>query len=143
MATEENKAAIQRLTDAFNERDRETFDTCYAERIVVHGADQDWTPTHDEHWEQVLGIFEAFPDLQATTQAMIAEGDEVFVRWIYAGTHQGAVRGVAPTGRRVEWQAWSHYRLEDGRVVEAWQLSDILHLYDALGIVEVPPRTSA
>ena len=66
---------------------------------------------------------------------MLAEDDRVFVRWTYAGTHDGATDGVEATGLDVEWRHWSEYRLEDGAVVEAWQLSDGLHLNMELGLV--------
>ena len=133
-----NREIVQRATDAFNERDRDAFDPCYAEEVVVHGRTEERRMDHDEHWEEVLGMFEAAPDLHATTESMIAEDDRVFVRWTYAGTPSVEIHGVEPTGEHVEWAKWSEYRLEDGAIAEAWQLSDRLHLYDAVGVIEVP-----
>lgn len=138
MTPEENKEIVHRATDAFNELDRESFDPCYADEVVVHGRRDERRMDHDEHWEEVLSMFEVVPDLHATTEAMIAEDDRVFVRWTYAGTPAAEIRGVEPSGERVEWAKWSEYRLEDGAIAEAWQLSDRLHLYDTIGVIEVP-----
>lgn len=156
-----NKETIERLTRTFNDLDREAFDACYAEEIHVHSISGTRTMDHDEHWEEVLGIFESFPDLEATMESLVAEGDRVFGRWVYAGTFDGfpkeepdpeAVEDPGDetektdaetsdpvadaVGTHVEWRHWSEYRLEDGRVVEAWQLSDGLHLNTELGFVE-------
>lgn len=134
----ENAAVVRRATGAFNDRDRGAFDPCYAEEVVVHGRDGVRRMDHDEHWEEVLGVFEAVPDLRATVEATVAEGDRVFVRWTYVGTPEGEIRGVEPNGERVEWAKWSEYRLEDGRLAEAWQLSDRLHVYETTGVIDVP-----
>ena len=57
-------------------------------------------------------------DARVLVQAVIAEGDEVAVRWTVRGT-QGA---PAPwPALPVELSALSMFRLEEGRVVESWQ----------------------
>lgn len=140
---EQNKETIRRLTRSFNARDRETFDSCYAEHVTVHAANgKDRTMDHEAHWREVLGMFEVFPDLEATVEHMVAEGDRVFVRWTYAGTHQGKSGSgiIEPTGRHAAWAAWCEYRLEGGRVVEAWNLSDTWHRFEQLGLLELPKR---
>lgn len=134
----DNKAVVQQATDAFNERDRESFDPCYADEVIVHGRREARGMDHDEHWEEVIGMFEAASDLHATTESMVAEDDRVFIRWTYTGTPTAEIRGVEPTGDRVEWAKWSEYRLEDGKIAEAWQLSDTVHLYDTVGVIELP-----
>ncbi len=57
-------------------------------------------------------------DARVLVQAVVAEGDEVAVRWTVRGT-QGpqAQRPALP----VELSALSMFRLEDGRVIESWQ----------------------
>lgn len=140
MATpERNKHAIRRLTESFNALGREAFDSCYAEEIVVHASTgDDRTMDHEAHWHEVQGMFSVFPDLHATVENMVAEEDRVFVRWTYAGTHQGRTpSGIEPTGRTAAWAAWCEYRLEEGRVAEAWNLSDGLHQLKQLGLVEI------
>lgn len=134
----ENKATVLRATEAFNERDRELFDACYAEEVVAYGIGDERRMDHDEHWEEVLGMFEVISDLHATTESMIAEDDRVVVRWTYTGTPEGEIRGVEPNGERVEWASWKDYRLEDGEIVEGWGLMDRLQLYETIGIVDVP-----
>ena len=140
---ETNKETIRRLTESFNALDRETFDTCYAEHIVVHSSrGKDRTMDHNAHWKEVLGMFRVYPDLNAKIENMVAEDDRVFVRWTYAGTHEGRTETglFDPTGKRAAWAAWCEYRLEGGRVVEAWNIADSLYRLEQLGLVELPTQ---
>src|SRR3712207_6200222 len=53
-----------------------------------------------EGLKQFLSMFRsAFPDLQATVDQMIAEGDTVAARFTMSGTHQGELFGIPPTGK--------------------------------------------
>lgn len=133
---EENAATVRRLAGFFEDRDREGFDSCYADSIDVHGPNGTRTMTHDEHWEEAMEMFEAVPDLSATIENLAADGNHVFYRSTYSGTHQNEINGASPTGELLEWSHWSDYRFEDGVIVEAWQLSDRYGLYEQLGLLE-------
>lgn len=136
---EKNKAVIRQLMAAFNGRDREAFDACYADEIVVHSRAGDHTYNHEEHWEQVQGLFKVFPDWHETVLRMVAEGDHVLLYWNTTATHLGrGQQGIEPTGKKAGFRGFSDYRLEDGKVVEAWQIYDMLDLYRQLGLVELP-----
>lgn len=140
---EQNKEVIRRLTESFNDRDRAAFDSCYTDEIAVHASNgADRRMDHDAHWQEVQGIFRTFPDLEATIDMLLSEGDRVFVRWTYSGTHTGKSHEGAnePTGKQASWTLWSVYRLVDGRLAEAWNIADIVHLYSQLGFTELPKR---
>lgn len=59
-------------------------------------------------------------DVRVLVQAVIAEGDEVAVRWTVRGRHLRPFKGALPSERRVTLTALSMFRLEDGRIVESW-----------------------
>ena len=66
----------------------------------------------------------------------MAEGDLLAARVTYTGTHEGTMRGVAPTGRVLTWDAMTFRRFdEEGRVVERWIIGDDLALLHQLGLV--------
>ena len=61
------------------------------------------------------GIWEdALPDLHAAEQDIVAAGDTVSVRYVVEATHEADLLGIAPTGRRVRWDALDIYRLRTG-----------------------------
>jgi predicted ester cyclase len=71
----------------------------------------------------------AFPDLQATIEEMIAEGEKVMVRWTQSATHQSEFMGIAPTGGRVTFSGINIFRVRGGKIAEDtphWDFSVIL-----------------
>ena len=138
-------AVIEQLVEAFNERHRERFDACYGPEIVVHASSGETrTMNQDEHWEEVLGMFKVFPDLHARVDDMTSDGDRLFLRGAYTGTHEGASdqSNLEPTGRTATWAWWCEYRFEDGRIVEAWNIYDGVSQLKQLGLWR-PPAPSA
>jgi steroid delta-isomerase-like uncharacterized protein len=85
----------------------------------------------------------AFPDARSSPQRVIAEGDLVAVHLTGRGTHLGTFQGCPPTGR--EWSATctAIYRVESGRIAEAWINWDWLAVMEQLGTVERVETVSA
>ena len=75
----------------------------------------------------------AFPDLQATIEDQISDGDKVVSRYTATGTHQGDYRGVAPTGNSVTFMVISIQRVSDDKIVEGWRVVDRLAIMQQIG----------
>ncbi len=83
----------------------------------------------------------AFPDMSATVEDAVAEGDKDVTRVTLRGTHQGEVEELGPpTGRRVEIEGITIHRLGDGKIVEEWNSYDNLSLMQQLGLVPSPEQ---
>jgi predicted ester cyclase len=67
----------------------------------------------------------AFPDFHNEIEAIVADGAAVFARLRYTGTHRGAIFGIAPTGRRIEYAGAAHFQFRDARVRSVWVLGDV------------------
>lgn len=135
MATpEENKATVRRAVDAFNRRDRAAFDPCYAPVLLVRTreGEEDLSIDHDQHWEAAESWFAV--EMQEEILQMLAEGYWVMLRSRYRAVHNRALRGMEPTGRPLEWEAWQLLRLEDGRICEEIGLYDEVALLRQLGV---------
>jgi predicted ester cyclase len=65
------------------------------------------------------------PDARYEVDDLIAERDRVVVRWRLLGTHKGAFRGIAPTGRAITLKGIAIYRVEGGKLMERWVVSDL------------------
>jgi len=137
MATEDNKELVRRYLAAFNDRDRDTLSEVLAEDVVEHGVSDELHGLED-----ILAFldthFEIFPDYTGETEAMIAEGDTVVVRYTVSGTHTGEYRDIEPTGHTVEWTGVGIYRIEGGEIAEIWLEEDRLGLLEQLEVVERP-----
>jgi steroid delta-isomerase-like uncharacterized protein len=75
-----------------------------------------------------MTYLDAFPDLHIAVDEMIAEDDRVFVRSTMTGTHDGEYKGIAPTGRNVATDCAEVFRLQDGKIVGYWCLTNVAGL---------------
>jgi predicted ester cyclase len=88
----------------------------------------------DETLKQRVRLFlEAFPDLRVAPNLVVAEGELDAVNLTGRGTHEGTFQGVPPTGRRWAATCGAFYRVEDGRIVDAWVNWDELTILEQLG----------
>jgi steroid delta-isomerase-like uncharacterized protein len=134
MSTEDNKALVRRLMDANNQRNWTVYYELVAPDFVFHDAST--TLQGQEAYQQRLSMFyTAFPDLQYTIEDLIAEGDRVVARYTTQGTHQGALMGMAPTGKQVSGTGIIIYRFANDKYVEGWANFDALGMLQQLGVV--------
>jgi steroid delta-isomerase-like uncharacterized protein len=85
--------------------------------------------------ESMLELRQAFPDLPFTIQDTIIDGSKVVIRWTNEGTDQGTFAGASPTGRQVVNKGISIYRVEEGKIREAWSQVDRLGVLQQIGAV--------
>ena len=138
MSVEENKATLRskHVEELFNKGDLSVADEIIAPNHVVHVPLGEFKGP--EGLKQIVQMWRnAFPDGRFTIDDMVAEGDKVAVRYTWTGTHSGEYSGIAPTGKKVTMTAAFFYRFEGGKEVETLPYSDMLALYQQLGVT--PP----
>jgi predicted ester cyclase len=86
----------------------------------------------------VTDLLTAFPDVTMTLQETMAVADKVVSRVRMTGTHNGAMLGFAPTGRKVDVEYIAIERYLDGLCVEEWVQSDDLRLSRQIGALPEP-----
>lgn len=139
MGTEQNKANVRRFyQEVLNEQRLERADEYVAQDYLDHGALPGQGPGLEGAKHRWATYFAAIPDMHATIEDMVAEGDRVTVRWIAEGTHRGTLMGIPPTGKHIRVGGISIYRLVDGRQAEQWEQADTLGLMQQLGVIPSP-----
>lgn len=139
---DENKEIARRFIDeVFNEQNYGLLDELCAEDCVYHGAPGEGDM---RGIEEIRGYYEmlhaAFPDLEATREGWLSEGDMLASRYTYRGTHDGEFMGIEPTGKRVTITGMTFNRIEDGKMVETWVEADRLALMQQVGAIPSPER---
>lgn len=75
----------------------------------------------------------AIPDRHDRIEVLMAEGDEVWMRFSTNGTHQGTLCGLPPTGKRVGVHVAAILKFADGKITESWTFADEFGLLLQLG----------
>ncbi len=142
MTTQEHKAIARRFNeDVWGRGDEAALEELLAPDFVDHDALPGQTPDLEGH-RQVLAAFRgAFPDLDVTTEDIVAEEEKVVSRWTARGTHRGALMGIAPTGNEVTIKGIDVLRIAGGRIVERWSRSNDLEMMQQLGVVPPPEQS--
>jgi steroid delta-isomerase-like uncharacterized protein len=81
----------------------------------------------------------AFPDRIFSVEDILAKGDKVVSRYIFKGTHEGDIEGLPATGKKIEYPGIEIFRVENGKIVESWDVQDTLSLNQQLGM-ELKPK---
>ena len=146
MSTEENKALLRRsVEEVFSAQgDLDVADEIYAPNYVGHNPlDPEDVRGPEGAKEQARMYRSAFPDVRLSIEEQVAEGDKVVTRWIGSGTHQGEMMGIAPTGNQIRIDGITISRIQDGKVVEDWELFNGLGLMQQLDGVPTPEEAQA
>ena len=135
--SDENKAIIYRLIDeVWNQRKLDILDELVAPDAVIHSPTVPDLSRGPEGAKQYVRLFlAAFPDLQVTTDDIVAEGDKVALRWSAHGTRQGRLMGIEPTGKPMTIMGQAIYQIGAGKIKEDWINADALGMLRQLGIV--------
>lgn len=137
--SEEKKALVCRwFEEVWNKGRAEAVDEMLAAEAVVHGlSDESGQPLRGpaafrEFHQKFRG---AFPDIFVTVDDAIVEGDKVAARCTVRGSHTGDNLGFAASHKPAEFTGMSFVRVEDGKIVEAWNNFDFMSMYRQLGLM--------
>ena len=119
---EENKAVVRNFFAAIESGELSVFDQIVAQDYNDHLAGQ--SPGRENLKRYFAGLRSAFADLKLPITAMVAEGDNVAVLNSVRGTHKGDFAGLKATGKPVDAMAFQLYRIENGQLVEHWEVAD-------------------
>ncbi len=85
--------------------------------------------------EPINMVLQALPNAQWKLQSIIAENDQIAVRWVLQGTHTGQFQHIAATGRTVSNPGMAIYQLKNGKITSVEVLTDRLGFLQALDAV--------
>jgi steroid delta-isomerase-like uncharacterized protein len=123
---EANKAIVRRFFDeAWNQGRTEILNEIVAPDYASHNKLDVEVLGPEGLREAITDQRTSFPDLETTIEDLFAEGDRVVVRAVDRGTFEQPFLGMEPTGRRFEITWIDIFRIEDGKLAEAWLEMDV------------------
>lgn len=138
--SQENAEIARRVAEeAWGSGDLDILDEYLADGFVSHntGAPEDVEGV--EAYKALIGEFRsAMPDMTVQVEESFASDGRVALRFSMAGTHEGELMGIAPTGTEVRGEGLAIVHFEGEKVAEVWEYADQLGLLVQLGVVELP-----
>ena len=136
---QDNKEIVAGFIEEFkNKANHDIVDELLAPDFVHHLADPRLPPGRDAIKLLGQSIVAGFPNVQATVEELLADGDLVVERTTPRATNTGEFNGIPATGNQVTWTEIHIYRLKDGKIVEQWSEIDLLGLLTQLGAIPAP-----
>jgi glyoxylase-like metal-dependent hydrolase (beta-lactamase superfamily II)/predicted ester cyclase len=136
------KAVMTAYFDALARHDLDAIAAAWAPDGVCHIAGQPDAsgPGGVRAWW--AEFFGSSPDLRFEVEELIAEGDQVAVRWSARGTFAGpgSLQGIEPTYARLDLHGLDLFTLRDGRILEEHAYTDGMTLARQIGML--PPLGS-
>jgi steroid delta-isomerase-like uncharacterized protein len=134
MTTHEQHLA-EIYVEMLNSHEPDLVDRFVAEEYINHNPSvADGREANRQFW---TGFFAALPDLSATMEDLVISGDRVVGRFVYRGTHTGALMGIPASGNAVEMRSIDIWRVENGMFVEHWDELNLMEVFQQVGVL--PP----
>ncbi len=120
----------ERFAATLTAHDIDGFAALFADSYVNHQVSAAAPPPGNVTPKQgTVAFFKArlvgIPDLKVGIEVAVADKDHVAASFVYTGTHQGMLFGVAPTGRALRFTSCDIFRVENGQIAEHWGMGDI------------------
>ena len=123
MSVSENKALVSRYLEAINGKEKPA--------AVLDQYISDADALLKQH---IAGYEAAFPRYALDVEEMIAEADQVVLRFTIRATYGGGFMNIPATGQQVAMPGIIIYRIAEGKIVDHWMQVDSAVLMQLLGV---------
>ena len=140
MTSHTNEALLRRFADeVFSKGKLSVVDELVDRNFVDHEPLPPGFKSGVEGLKQFIGALRTgFPDLGVAVNDLVSQGDRVWARGTFTGTHKGSFMNIPPTGKRVSFEAMDIVRFSGGKFVEHWGVTDNVGLLTQLGAIPAP-----
>ena len=132
-----NEKTIRRLVDeVINKQHLAVIDE------IIHPDYVHRTPGGELHGRQALrelmtAYHAALPDLHVKIDELVCTDNKSILLFTLSGTHENEFLGIAATGKQVSINGMTRSYIENGQIIEEWELLDQLTMFQQLGIVSM------
>ena len=137
--SEENKALVRRwFEEVWNQGRADAIDEMFDENGIAHGLSDD--PANPikgpSNFRPFHTLFrQAFPNMMIVVEDVVAEGDKVAARCSVRARHEGDFLEKAATQAPVEFTGITIVRIDNGKIVEAWNNFDFMTMQRQIGLL--------
>jgi len=89
---------------------------------------------YDDFKKMIFNMYEEYPVISHEIHDIIAKDDMVIARFSARVTHDRLMFGAPASGKELYWSAIAIFQLEDGKIKNRWEMTDLLGMYQQLGM---------
>ncbi len=131
-----NKQIIKRyFEEIWNAKNWETAKEIVSDRFITRFNSENNSGA-DGLINVVKERYQVFPDLYFELEDMVEEGNKIWVKYIFTGTHKGEFWNIPASGRKIEYKAVAMFEIEEGKVISGASVRDELTLLEQIGFIE-------
>lgn len=131
-----NKTVARRYLEEFWNGDDPTMIAEIAvEDVIGHPTPGETLQGRDILVQRHAGLRRIYGAPRFIVEDLIAEDDQVLLRWSFTGKHIGPFMGVEPTGKQISVGGMNLFHLAGGKIVEFWVNADDLGELQQLGVI--------
>jgi steroid delta-isomerase-like uncharacterized protein len=136
MMTSDLALYAKTINEAWNSHDIERVLSFYSNDYIADDVSQASLLRGHQGVREMLEIYwRAFPDLQIAVTDMVIDGSRLATAWVAAGTHQGTIMNIPPTGHKVQVRGVSIIDVEDGLIVRGQYIWDLAGMLRHMGLL--------
>jgi steroid delta-isomerase-like uncharacterized protein len=135
---EQNKEIVTRyFEEVWNQGKLDVLDELLSPSYINHSPGMPNPKPGAEGLKPIVAAIRVgFPDLKYVIKNMVVSENQVAVHVLMTGTHTGDFFGIPPTGKKVEVSQMQIERIENGKMIEHWRVTDDLSMMKQLGKIE-------
>ena len=133
--SQDPKSVMRRFVDEYQSQGKEDVAReLLADNFVDHSASPGLPPDRDGVLQLFAILRAGIPDLHAEIHQMLLDGDKVITLKTFHGHHKGELFGAAPTGKPIAVDVMDIVRIENGKMLEHWNVVNQLQLMQGIGL---------
>ncbi len=112
-----NKEVVRSFFETYNTQDCEAAYKYLSLNYLDHGPP---ARNIEDAIKTLKSTYQSFPDIKVVIDDLIEENDKVAFRGHFSATHLGEFVGIAPTGAKLEFEAFEIFKIENQKIIESW-----------------------
>jgi predicted ester cyclase len=133
--TEENEALVKQYSETVHQRDWDALRDLMTPDFVSHEP-----PSVSEEPLDVEAMIETFEPFEWRFELkdIFSQGDKVATREVIYATQIDEFQSLPPSDKEMSTTSLLIWRIEDGKIAEAWPQMDTFGMLRQLGVVDEP-----
>ncbi len=135
LTEEYNKSiVIKWLLEVNKDNFEKLFDELWAKDCKQYFNSSNVAVEYNDFKGMIYNLYEEYPVISHEIHEIIAKDDKVIARFSARVAHDRLMFGAPATGKELEWSAIAIFQIENGKIKNRWEITDLLGMYEQMGM---------